>query len=109
VRATLDADENLHLPLEVETALYHIAQEALNNALKHAVASVVSVRLARSGQGVFLEIGDNGCGFDLERVNGGGMGLENMRARAAAIGAVLEIQSKTGLGTRVSVQVERLP
>ena len=109
VRATLDADENIHLPPEVETALYHIAQEALNNALKHAAASVVSVRLSRSGQGICLEVSDNGCGFDPEQVDGGGMGLGNMRARAAALGAVLEIQSQTGLGTRVRVAVERLP
>jgi signal transduction histidine kinase len=109
VRATLEADDDLHLPLEVETALYHIAQEALNNALKHAAASVVSVRLARSGPGLCLDVSDNGCGFDTARVNGGGMGLENMRARTAAIGAVLEVQSQTGLGTRISVRVERLP
>ncbi|MHB8086709.1 MAG: GAF domain-containing protein [Anaerolineaceae bacterium] len=109
VRATLEADEQLTLPPQVETALYHIAQEALNNALKHSAASVVSVRLTRAGQGALLEIEDNGCGFDPEQVESGGMGLENMRVRAAAIGAVLEIQSKKEHGTRIRVQLERLP
>jgi signal transduction histidine kinase len=109
VRATLEADENLSLPPEVENALYYIAQEALNNALKHAAASVVSVRLTRSGAGIGLEVSDNGCGFDPRQVEEGGMGLENMRARASALGAVLEIQSQTGVGTRVSVAVEGLP
>lgn len=109
VRATLEADEQLKLPPQVETALYHIAQEALNNALKHSGASVVTVRLARAGQGTLLEIEDNGCGFDPEQVESGGMGLENMRVRAAAIGAELEIQSTKNKGTHVRVKVERLP
>lgn len=109
VLATLEADEQLNLPPQVETALYHIAQEALNNALKHAGASVVTVRLARAGQGALLEIEDNGCGFDPDQVESGGMGLENMRVRAAAIGAELKIQSTKNLGTHVRVKVERLP
>ena len=109
VRATLEADENIQLPLEVETAFYHIAQEALNNALKHAAARVVAVRLARAGNSVMLEICDNGCGFDPGLVTGGGMGLESMRARATAIGAAFEIQSTPGAGTRVKVQLEVIP
>ena len=108
VRVTLEADENLSLPPEVENALYYLAQEALNNALKHAAASEVQVRLARSGAGVGLEVSDNGCGFEPEQVEAGGMGLGNMRARAAALGAVLEIQSQTGQGTRVKVLVEKI-
>jgi signal transduction histidine kinase len=109
VRASLEADENIHLSPEVETALYHIAQEALNNALKHAATSAVTVRLSRFGLGFKLEVVDEGCGFDPERVGGGGMGLDNMRARAKAIGAKFEIHSQPGEGTCVSVQTEKLP
>jgi signal transduction histidine kinase len=101
VRANLEADENIHLSPEIETALYHIAQEALNNA--------VTVRLSRFGLGFKLEVVDEGCGFDPERVGGGGMGLDNMRARAKAIGAIFEIHSQPGEGTCVSVQMEKLP
>lgn len=108
VRASLEADESLHLSPEIETALYHIAQEVLNNALKHAAASAVNVRLVRLEQGVLLEITDNGCGFDTGQVGGGGMGLDNMQARAKAIGASFEIHSKPGAGTRVSVKMEKL-
>ena len=108
VRANLEADENIHLSPEVETALYHIAQEALNNALKHAATSAVTVRLSRFGLGFKLEVVDEGCGFDPERVGGGGMGLDNMRARAKAIGATFEIHSQPGEGTCVSVQMEKL-
>lgn len=106
VKATLDVDESIRLPLQVENAFYHIVQEALNNALKHASATVVSVRMARLGHGVLLEVKDNGCGFDLEQVDGGGMGLDNMRARAKEIHAVLEIHSIVGEGTCVKVQME---
>ena len=104
----LEADESIHLSLEVETALYHIAQEALNNTLKHAAAGAVTVRLFRVEQGVALEILDNGRGFNLEQVSSGGMGLDSMRVRAKAIGAAIEIHSTPGTGTCVKVLVEEL-
>jgi signal transduction histidine kinase len=107
VHASLEADENIHLETDVETALYHIAQEALNNALKHAAASSVTVRLYQTDEGVTLEIADDGRGFDPNRVNGGGMGLGNMSARAKAIGAAIEIHSRPGEGTQVKVRVRR--
>ena len=106
IRTVLEADENIHLPLAVETALYHIAQEALNNTLKHASASRVCVRLARNGNIVILSIEDDGCGFDPTTSAAGGMGLENMHARAAEINANLDIQSETGKGTLVKVTLE---
>lgn len=106
VQARLQADESIHLPLPIETALYHIAQEALNNSLKHAQARSVTVYLTRSPQGVLLEVVDDGRGFDLGHVNSGGMGLSNMRARADAIGATLDINSRPGAGTRVRVLVK---
>ena len=105
VQTCLQADESIRLPWPVETALYHIAQEALNNSLKHAQASSVTVYLTQTPQGVVLEVADNGRGFDLGQVSSGGMGLGNVRARAEAIGAALEIDSKPGEGTRVRVLV----
>jgi signal transduction histidine kinase/HAMP domain-containing protein len=106
VHARLVADEDIRLPLPVETALYHIAQEALNNALKHARAATVTVTLARQApQGVMLSVVDDGCGFD-PLVTRAGMGLGNMQTRAAEIGARLEISSQPGQGTRISVCLE---
>jgi signal transduction histidine kinase len=106
VRAQLIADESIHLPLTIETALYHIAQEALNNALKHARAKSVIVTLARRPEGVIMEVVDDGRGFIRQQNAGGGMGLDNMQARAGEIGAALEIISQPGYGTRVSVHLE---
>jgi signal transduction histidine kinase len=106
VRASLEADETIHLPLEIESVLYHIAQEALNNALKHAGASTVTVHLARTELGVRLTVTDDGCGFDPDQVKSGGMGLDTMRARADEIDSNLEIHSQVGSGTCVSITVE---
>jgi signal transduction histidine kinase len=82
--------------------LYRIAQEAVNNALKHARARRISVRLAHE-QGVLrLQIKDNGRGLPKRQSSKSGMGLEVMRHRAHVIGAALEIDSKPGKGVTVT-------
>jgi signal transduction histidine kinase len=103
VQARLLADESIELPAPVEEALYHIAREALNNALKHARAASVSITLSRQDGQVVLEIIDDGCGFDPASVGQAGMGLTNMRERADSIGGALTVTSKPGAGTRVTV------
>jgi PAS domain S-box-containing protein len=83
------------LPSEVETHIYRIAQEALNNVSKHADASKVSVRLERRGQGFTLSIQDDGHGFDQRAARRGesGLGLAGMRERAQLIDGHLEVES----------------
>jgi len=93
-------------PTVVEEGLYRIAQEALNNALKHAFASSISVYLNRGEEAVVLEIVDDGCGFDpVTAVPGGGLGLDGMIERAAQLGGELVLDSEPGAGTRVRVEV----
>lgn len=106
IQARLIAEDHLHLPLSVETAFYYIAQEALNNSLKHAHAANVTVTLRHDGCGVVLEVVDDGRGFNPHQAAGGGMGLANMQARAREIGASLGIASQPGQGTRVTVSME---
>lgn len=103
VRVSMQADEHLQLPLQVEAALYQIVQEALNNMLKYARASRGTIHLHRREQGLVLEIADDGCGFDLGTAGGNGLGLRHMSERARSIGGQLEIHSLPGEGTRVSV------
>lgn len=79
--------------------LYRIAQEAVNNALKHSGASEVVVRLAQSGEGLKLQISDNGAG--LKKTKGDGMGLQVMKHRASSIGAKLSVEAKPGRGVIV--------
>lgn len=109
VKARLIADESIRLPLSVETACYHIAQEALNNSLKHARAANVTVSISRTSTGIIMEISDDGPGFDPQLITAGGMGLENMRSRAAEIGAGITIDSIPGQGTTITVLVEGNP
>ncbi len=90
-------------PPDVKVALYRIAQEALNNVVKHAQASRAEVSLRMAATGFRLRVWDNGCGFDLEDVPQGRLGLGNMRERAEAIGAALEIESHPGRGTQIVV------
>jgi signal transduction histidine kinase len=95
------------LSLSVEEGLYRIAQEALNNALKHAAARRVAVRLAYEEVRVVLEIKDDGIGFGREAEESGGLGLRGMAERAAQMGGTLALDSQLGAGTTIRVEVPR--
>jgi signal transduction histidine kinase len=95
------------LPPEIEQELYRLAQEALNNVLKHAQARHVSVQLNVLPDRTVLEIADDGVGFEADLHGGGGFGLSGMHERAARLGAMLEVESAPGAGTRVRVVVPR--
>lgn len=92
------------LPRSIETELYRIAIEALNNLVRYARAKKVIVDLRAQDGRVCLEICDNGIGFDLSRAEAhSGMGLHNMEQRARQIGGKLEIISAPGSGTRILI------
>jgi PAS domain S-box-containing protein len=100
MRLTLQADETIQLSDMLQaTHLYHIAQEACTNALKHARTDNIHVRLARAGEAIVLEIEDDGIGM----VPGSqeGLGLRIMRNRSSVIGAELMIQAVSPRGTLV--------
>ncbi len=81
--------------------LYWLAIEALNNSLKYANACQVIVHLNCTDEHLIVEIEDNGIGFELEKVKGGGLGMRTMRERADLLGGSLEIVSSPGHGTTV--------
>jgi PAS domain S-box-containing protein len=91
--------------LAVKEALYRIAQEALQNAIKHARADRLEICLTCKPGGVRLEVSDNGMGFDPQVFHPGHLGLQSMRERATGVGGALEILSEPALGTRVCVSV----
>ncbi|HEX5809814.1 MAG TPA: ATP-binding protein, partial [Anaerolineales bacterium] len=106
LRLDLDAD----LPAEAENALYRIAQETLNNALKHAEATKISVFLRSTEQEAQMEIIDNGKGFEAEQLQDhGGMGLVSIQERIEALHGTWAITSKPGEGTRIAVHVPLKP
>jgi signal transduction histidine kinase len=101
-----DAPPGQLLQPEVEEGLYRIAQEALNNALRHARARHVSVRLRHDASAVYLEVADDGVGFERHGTREGGFGLQTMKERATRMGGCLTIESGPGDGTTVRVEVD---
>ena len=85
-------------------ALYRAALETLNNSLKHAEASRVTVHLEMAAPTVTLKIIDNGRGFDPDRVSRG-MGLQNIQERLEQLDGCLKISSAPGAGTTVELAV----
>jgi signal transduction histidine kinase len=114
----VDAD-TLSMAEHAETAVYRTAQEALQNAAKHAGARSVRVRLHRQKDQAVLEVTDDGTGFDVAAVPatgdavtaGGptGFGLSGMRERAELLGGRLELTSSPGRGTTVRLTIPYLP
>lgn len=92
------------LPMATEVVLLRVCQEALANVRKHARAQSATVRLGYTPDAVWLEVSDDGAGFDPARVSGG-FGLRGMRARVAEAGGTLTVRSSPGAGTQVSAMV----
>jgi len=107
IQARFMPDEGVSISKDKEVALYYIAQEALNNILKHAHANSVSVKLRQTRKNIILEVADNGDGFDLNDVDQSGIGLQNMKSRTSQINGKLKITTKPGAGTTIKVVVPR--
>lgn len=104
IKTTIEIHPVERLPLKLETGLYRIAQEALNNALKHAQAGHVAVSLKQEQNRLVLEVMDDGIGFDTGNPDGG-IGLQGMQARVQEMDGEFWIESIPGQGTRVRVEV----
>ena len=87
------------LPAHVATSVYRIAQEALQNVVKHAEAATAWLRLQNHGDTITLEIADGGKGFNPTSPTGTGYGLPGMRERAELLGGTLEVRSHPAQGT----------
>lgn len=101
----IDMDE-IRQPIrsEIQTALYRILQEQFNNILKHAEASVASISIRPDSNKIMLTIRDNGKGFDTS-VKKDGIGLENIKRRAFALGGKADVISIPGKGCEINVQI----
>ncbi len=102
----INLDEGLNLSDKVQDGLYRIAQEALNNALKHAQATRIILNLGGTLSWVTLEIIDDGVGCSPdEAIQGGGLGLDGMLERAELLGGKFMMDSSPGKGTTVRIEV----
>ncbi|MBI4770990.1 MAG: sensor histidine kinase, partial [Chloroflexi bacterium] len=102
------ATENLEMGKQ--GVIFYIAEEAANNARKHAEAEMIWLRLRQKDDIFSLEVEDNGVGFNVGKVDAsydqrGSLGMVNMRERAELVGGVLKVESAEGKGTRIRVYV----
>jgi signal transduction histidine kinase len=100
------------LPGDVSAVLYRLVQEGLTNVLKHAHASKVSIVLEKKAEGLALVLEDDGIGFDPDNVDriasagrASGLGLSGMKERVALLGGTIAIESSSGKGSTIFVQI----
>lgn len=96
--------ENLRFAPEKEIAVFRIAQEAVNNAMRHGKADTIKISLARSGGQITMTVIDDGCGFETAEQEGNGLGLAAMVDRIRSVGGTIDISSKPGR-TAISIGV----
>lgn len=101
LKVSTDFSQEPDLSIEVKEDLYRVAQEAINNTIKHAHASEVAIKLRLEGNKLVLVVRDNGQGFDVERDYPGHLGLNSMRERVENLGGTLNIASSPGEGALV--------
>ncbi|HYB72029.1 MAG TPA: ATP-binding protein [Candidatus Sulfotelmatobacter sp.] len=109
VDLTVRGDEG-RLPPAVETALFRTVQEALTNVAKHAEADRVAIAVAFRPEALEIRVEDDGRGFDVAealRGEGAGLGLLGMRERMSLLDGTLDIASRPGGGTRLTIRVPR--
>ena len=101
IRADFRVQGERRVPLEVEQALFRVAQEALANVARHSGAGYAEVDLTYAADTIILRVADDGRGFDPSRNPGGGFGLQSMRERLVRLGGHVNVESAPGKGTRV--------
>ena len=110
VQVSVAGDDDLPVrDSRVLTQLYRIAQEAVTNAVKHARASAIRIRVGAAAGRVMLAVEDDGIGVDGDGAHGPGLGLRIMGHRAASIGATLSVNRGEGGGTQVTCTLPSLP
>jgi PAS domain S-box-containing protein len=105
VRLEVALGEEPNVPLPIKEALFRIAQEAMQNTIKHARATVIHLSLANVAGTLVLHVRDDGIGFDPSGSFPGHLGLQSMRERASEFGGTLELESAVGMGTSITVRV----
>ncbi|MFM8359840.1 MAG: sensor histidine kinase, partial [Verrucomicrobiota bacterium] len=95
-----------NVPDEVSLGLFRVAQESLQNVMRHAEATRVNVELSMAGDLLRLKVEDNGVGFRMkDHEDKGSLGLISMRERLADLGGGFQVHSRVGLGTCVTAWV----
>ena len=99
--------EHKRLTPALETSVFRIVQELLNNTMKHAQATSVELRITESNEHICIEFKDNGIGFDPGKIkdNKKGIGMKNMEARTRILKGKFDVTSKPGEGTAFKIEI----
>ena len=108
VSVRVDGQIESVLDRQQQDVIFYISEEAVNNARKHAEASIISINITGESGMAVLEVADNGKGFDVGSVSGnyesrGSLGMINMRERAEMLDGTLDISSAPGKGTKITI------
>lgn len=107
LKSNLKSNLEERLPLAIEEGLYRIAQEALNNTLKHANAKKIGISILQDKGTITMEISDDGKGFDpITACQDGCLGILSMQERASVQDWNFNVDSSPGMGTRIRVKVK---
>ena len=93
------------IPPPLQTTVYRVVQESLNNARKHSGSHRVNLTVCRAATQLVVTVEDFGCGFDREKTGSGGFGLVSMRERSRLLGGDCSIESTLGQGTKVIIKL----
>lgn len=96
---------DVDVPDKTQINLYRILQESINNAIRHGKPTKIEVQLVHSKGEILMTIEDDGIGFDINAISGNGIGIRSMKTRVGAMSANLDIVSKLGKGTIISVVI----
>ncbi|MBL7701743.1 MAG: sensor histidine kinase [Ferruginibacter sp.] len=96
---------NVILPYQTKSILVRIVQEFLQNSIKHAGCENIDVSLSTINETVYLQLKDNGKGFNPEKVSGNGIGLNNMKKRTQLIGGSFRLHSTPQTGTKLNIEI----
>jgi signal transduction histidine kinase len=105
-RVELEFDSGSQMSFIAKSSLLRVIQEFIQNSIKHAACSLVTINVFEKPDGLYLIVSDNGKGFDTDGPQSGGIGLNNMKRRIQLIGGTFNLQSQPGQGTTLQLFVD---
>ncbi|MFT3946100.1 MAG: ATP-binding protein [Agriterribacter sp.] len=101
-----DSDNNINMNKTAKSFLLRVLQEFIQNSLKHAGCSMIKIVVSKQEDGISIIASDNGKGFDDTKLEGRGMGLNNMKRRIQLIDGNFSLQSSPGNGTTLKLYIQ---
>jgi signal transduction histidine kinase len=98
-------EQNTVLTYQTKSILVRIVQEFLQNSIKHSGCKSIDVSLSRNDDSIYLQLTDNGKGFDMKKISGNGIGINNMKKRTELIGGIFKLESSVEWGTKLNIEI----